>query len=203
VHNAVHVQWLSSGNDGGNPIKEYVIAAEPLHGFGPRIEHSCSGLPLAGGLNAGWLKGLSGDAEYVVCVYAVNLHGFSEASPPSAPFRSTAVAPVAPQNPRVTQLSRDRIGLAWDEPINSGDCHAMLTSMMQLATPGGSPVLRYQVQAVPQRRGLQPVGVTVEGSTSVFMTGLIGNQKYVITILAENKQGASGPRDSEALRRSP
>lgn len=91
LHNAVHVQWKASANDGGTPIREYVVAAEPLHDFGPRVEHACSGLPLVGGWHAAWLKGLVEGTEYVVCVCAVNIHGFSEASPPSASFRPKAL----------------------------------------------------------------------------------------------------------------
>jgi len=86
--------------------------------------------------------------------------------------------PSAPQNLRVTAVSKDSVSLAWDEPAHDG----------------GAPVRQYVVEKADVKRGVfSEVGDTQPDTRQLKATKLLEGNDYMFRVSAENEIGQGKP----------
>ena len=91
---------------------------------------------------------------------------------------SLADKPSAPQNLRVTSVSKDSVSLAWDEPSNDG----------------GAPVKRYVVEKADVKRGVfSEAGDTEADKRQLKVSKLLEGNDYMFRVSAENEIGQGKP----------
>jgi len=87
--------------------------------------------------------------------------------------------PSAPENLRVTAVSRDSVSLAWDEPAHDG----------------GAPVRRYVVEKADVKRGVfsEAGAVDAADNRQVQVGKLLEGNDYMFRVAAENDIGLGKP----------
>jgi len=86
--------------------------------------------------------------------------------------------PSAPQNLRVTAVSKDSVLLVWDEPAHDG----------------GAPVTRYVVEKADVKQGVfSEVGDTTPDKRQITVTKLLKGNDYMFRVSAENEIGQGKP----------
>ena len=86
--------------------------------------------------------------------------------------------PSAPQNLRVTAVSKDSVSLVWDEPAHDG----------------GAPVTRYVVEKADVKQGVfSEVGDTTPDKRQITVTKLLKGNDYMFRVSAENEIGQGKP----------
>ena len=86
--------------------------------------------------------------------------------------------PSAPQNIRVTAVSKDSVSLAWDEPVHNG----------------GAPVTRYVVERADVKQNVfSEVGNTTADRREITVTNLLEGNQYMFRVAAENDVGLGKP----------
>jgi hypothetical protein len=158
---SVTVDW-EPGPDGGSAITGFTVTAAP----------GGSSVTAAATATSATVSGLTNGTAYTFTVVARNAVGDSEPSMPSDPV--TPSGPRIPGEPRDVAVASLAGGLkvSWGAP----------------ADDGGSPVTRYDVQALPGG----PVVTVNAPATSVSLTGLTPTSSYTVSVVARNLVGA-GP----------
>eukprot|EP00747_Dinoflagellata_sp_TGD_P029060 gnl/TRDRNA2_/TRDRNA2_133660_c1_seq1.p1 gnl/TRDRNA2_/TRDRNA2_133660_c1~~gnl/TRDRNA2_/TRDRNA2_133660_c1_seq1.p1 ORF type:complete len:744 (-),score=84.60 gnl/TRDRNA2_/TRDRNA2_133660_c1_seq1:33-2189(-) len=185
----ITLRWSAPANDGGSPVVRYFIrgyedrADEPVtpseHGA-VAVRRNIE-MQTPDGATSIVVKALRGNTKYVFQVLALNCAGLSPPSAPSAPMKTLAVRPGPPLRLKAMAATAEKcaVKLQWEPPEYDG----------------GEPVERYQadvhLQSCPQESAT-PTHTVCSSSLGCCVTGLRGNQKYVIRVRAENAVGLSG-----------
>ena len=167
--------WTAPASDGGSPITEYTVTADPGGNqcVADVATPSCT------------LLGLTNGTPYTFTVVATNAVGDSEPSAPSAPVTPrTITAPGAPT----------------DVTATPGDM-SLLASWTAPADDGGSPITGYTATASPvvvdgggaATAAVAEPSCSTTGATSCTIEGLVNDQPYTVTVVASNDQGDSEP----------
>ena len=116
----IHVSWTEPRDDGGSPVTEYLVTAQP----------SGATCPATAPTRTCVLSGVETGEEQSITVVAVNAKG---SSTPSAAVLATV--PGLPRKPTLVtgDPGNRRVAVAWTAPTNTG----------------GSPITRYRVTADP------------------------------------------------------
>jgi len=86
--------------------------------------------------------------------------------------------PSAPQNLRVTAVSKDSVSLVWDEPAHDG----------------GAPVTRYVIEKADVKQGVfSEVGDATPDKRQITVTKLLEDNDYMFRVSAENEVGQGKP----------
>lgn len=170
------VSWTPPASDGGSPITEYEIRAQPGDRFG-----------IATGATAtsGTVDGLTMGVTYTFTVRSRNADGSSLPSLKSNPvtFGTPAPAPAPPTGVTAT-AGTDSVRVDWTAPTDTG----------------GIPLTKYRVTAQPAlASGSVDVSATLTG---VDVVGLASGVSYTFTVKAYNDSAwstASDPSSPVAL----
>ncbi|CAN8010310.1 unnamed protein product, partial [Ixodes pacificus] len=100
------------------------------------------------------------------------------------PFQTHAVAPAAPDTPRVDKVTKNSVTLSWNKPTSDG----------------GSKVKGYIVQKKPKdAKDWTPVNILPHPDTTFTVPGLDEGQEYEFRVVAVNDVGESPPSKPTGL----
>ena len=151
------VTWTAPTNTGGSPITSYEI----MHPGGPLFTSSSTSVNVTG---------LTNGNSYTFTVLALNSHGKSVDSSPSA-----AITPITlPQPPTNVVATSGNLSatITWTAPTNTG----------------GSPITSYTIKYP----GISSDIITNSSSTMANITGLTNGTSYTFTVASTNSVGTSG-----------
>lgn len=175
------LEWAKPEDDGGVPIKEYVVEKmDTATGKWVRVGRS-AGEKDPPGFD---VTGLNPGSEYMFRVSAVNEEGESEplTTIVGVVAKNPYEKPSKPGTPEITDYDNQSISLKWIAP----------------SSDGGAPIEKYIVEK--KQKNKQPSewekAVDVSGNQfEVTISGLQEYDEYQFRVVAVNKGGASPPSD--------
>ncbi|CAD7001755.1 unnamed protein product, partial [Ceratitis capitata] len=182
--NGCMLQWKKPEDDGGIPIKEYVIEKmDTATGKWVRVGRS-PGDKMPPSFD---VTGLNAGSEYMFRVTAVNEEGESE------PL-TTLVGMVAkdpydepnkPGTPEVTDYDNQSISIKWTPPINDG----------------GASIEKYIIEKKDKNKPDWEKTIEVPGNQlDATISGLHEYEEYQFRVIAVNKAGLSPPSDPSKVQ---
>lgn len=177
-----NLQWKKPEDDGGVPIKEYVVEKmDTATGKWIRIGRS----PGEKEPPSFAVSGLNPGSEYMFRVSAVNEEGESEplTTLVGVVAKDPYTEPNKPGAPEVTDYDNESVSLKWSTPTNDG----------------GAPVEKYIIEKKPKNQKSWEKAVEVPGDQlEAKVNGLQEYEEYQFRVIAVNKAGPSQPSDASA-----
>ncbi|XP_013109098.2 twitchin isoform X22 [Stomoxys calcitrans] len=177
-----NLQWKKPDDDGGIPIKEYVVEKmDTATGKWVRIGRS----PGEKEPPSFAVTGLNPGSEYMFRVSAVNEEGESEplTTLVGVVAKDPYDEPNKPGTPEVTDYDNESVSLKWTSPTNDG----------------GAPIEKYIIEKKPKNQKNWEKALEVPGDKLEAKVGdLQEYEEYQFRIIAVNKAGPSQPSDASA-----
>uniref|UniRef100_A0A673GNE5 Titin n=1 Tax=Sinocyclocheilus rhinocerous TaxID=307959 RepID=A0A673GNE5_9TELE len=171
--NSMVITWEAPTNDGGTPITGYIIEKHDKEG----IRWTRCNMKTVTNLTFK-VTGLLENHLYEFRVSAENAAGVSEASSATVFYKALdpVFKPGPPHNPKVLDMTKSSVVLAWGKPIYDGGCE----------------IQGYIVEAYEWTICTQPTGVKL---TCFNVENLKEKQEYKFRVCAVNKVGVGEHAD--------
>ncbi|XP_073811656.1 projectin protein bent isoform X33 [Musca autumnalis] len=177
-----NLQWKKPEDDGGIPIKEYVVEKmDTATGKWIRIGRS----PGEKEPPSFAVSGLNPGSEYMFRVSAVNEEGESEplTTLVGVVAKDPFTEPNKPGTPEVTDYDNESVSLKWSTPTNDG----------------GAPVEKFIIEKKPKNQKTWEKAMEVSGDQlEAKVKDLKEYEEYQFRVIAVNKAGPSQPSDASA-----
>uniref|UniRef100_H2YFD6 Titin n=1 Tax=Ciona savignyi TaxID=51511 RepID=H2YFD6_CIOSA len=172
------IVWMEPVNDGGTEVTGYIVERkEPKSSRW--IRASRAPITQTRFISSGLIEGV----EYIHRVIAVNAKGEGKPSKETSPSKcqEPVAPPSAPRNPRIVDMTKATLSVAWDKPEYEG----------------GSKLMGYYIEIRQDGAWWERYNATPIRITEYTLKGMPEGGEFYLRVLAINSGGAGRPVEIE------